>query len=319
MSDHDTLYHQLFGEPEMVGQLLRGFVDAALLDDLDLNGISRENSKFHSDTGKRRESDMVWRIPRHSGGDTYLLVLLEFQSTSDPWMALRVLVYTGLLWQHLIKEDRLLPDGRLPPVLPIVLYNGKKPWAASDTLRPLIGLADGSRLWKWQPDMSYYVIDEGRLAKGDLAKHRGLVALLFRLESARGRKQIAAVMNGLLAWFAANPAYSRLLPLFTELLRSVAGPNMLGLRFPDEILEVRSMFAENFNDMVLELKKTGRRQGRKEGRQEGKAEMLQRLLERRFGSLPDWVVQRIAPADAVALEEWCLRVLDAKSLEEVFL
>jgi len=72
MSDHDTLYHQLFGEPEMVGQLLRGFVDAALLDDLDLNGISRENSKFHSDTGKRRESDMVWRIPRHSGGDTCL-------------------------------------------------------------------------------------------------------------------------------------------------------------------------------------------------------------------------------------------------------
>jgi hypothetical protein len=96
------------------------------LDDLDLDGIARESIRFHAATGERREDDMVWRIPRRDGGDAYLLLLLEFQSTLDPSMALSMLVYAGLLWQHLLTEKRLLPDGRLPPILPVVLYNGDR-------------------------------------------------------------------------------------------------------------------------------------------------------------------------------------------------
>jgi hypothetical protein len=40
------------------------------------------NTKFHADTGERREGDMIWRIPRGDCEDTYLILLLEFQSTS---------------------------------------------------------------------------------------------------------------------------------------------------------------------------------------------------------------------------------------------
>ncbi len=43
---------------------------------------------------------------------------------SDPFMAVRVLVYTGLLYQDLIRRGALDEAGRLPPVLPVVLYNG---------------------------------------------------------------------------------------------------------------------------------------------------------------------------------------------------
>ena len=58
-------------------------------------------------------------------------------------------------------------------------------------------------------------------------------------------------------------------------------------------------------------------EGRQEGRHEGVAAFLVRLLERRFGALPDWAKDRIATGDTVALEEWGLRVLDASSLEDV--
>jgi predicted transposase YdaD len=61
----------------------------------------------------------------------------------------------------------------------------------------------------------------------------------------------------------------------------------------------------------------GRLEGRQEGRQEGEAALLLRLLERRFGALPDWVRDRIAGADTASLEEWGVRVLDAGSLEDV--
>jgi hypothetical protein len=101
---------------------------------------SLDSPKYHAETGERCEVDMVWRIPRREGGDTYLMLLLEFQSTSDRWMALRVLVYASLLWQHLLNEKRLPPDGRLPPILPVVLYNGDRRWAAPLALRDLVGL-----------------------------------------------------------------------------------------------------------------------------------------------------------------------------------
>ena len=95
MTDHDAIYHRMFSHPGMVTQLLREFVAEPWLDDLDFDGMQRVNAKFHARSGERRDGDVVWRIPLRSGGDAYLLLMLEFQSTQDRWMALRVLVYAG--------------------------------------------------------------------------------------------------------------------------------------------------------------------------------------------------------------------------------
>lgn len=54
------------------------------------------------------------------------------------------------------------------------------------------------------------------------------------------------------------------------------------------------------------------------GFRDGVASTLERLLERRFESLPDWVEQRLAKADREELERWGDRVIDAGTLEEVF-
>ena len=61
----------------------------------------------------------------------------------------------------------------------------------------------------------------------------------------------------------------------------------------------------------------GEQKGRQEGRQEGEAQVLLRLLERRFGSVPDTVRDRIASADVADLDQWIMRVLDAGSIEDV--
>jgi len=84
-----------------------------------------------------------------------------------------------------------------------------------------------------------------------------------------------------------------------------------------------------FND--IELKKTrfyqdvfgeGRMEGRVEGKQEGlvdgEAAVLLRLLERKFRPLPEPARQRVASADAETLLIWAERILDAKSLDDVW-
>ncbi|MBF0139171.1 MAG: DUF4351 domain-containing protein [Magnetococcales bacterium] len=42
------------------------------------------------------------------------------------------------------------------------------------------------------------------------------------------------------------------------------------------------------------------------------------LLQRRFGSVPDWANEKITKANLSSLEEWSLRIFDAQSLDDIF-
>ncbi len=63
-------------------------------------------------------------------------VLLEFQSTPNPFMAVRLLSYVSLLYSCLMRANAVTPQDGLPAVISMVLYNGKGPWkAATDWTR----------------------------------------------------------------------------------------------------------------------------------------------------------------------------------------
>lgn len=55
-----------------------------------------------------------------------------------------------------------------------------------------------------------------------------------------------------------------------------------------------------------------------EGMQQGEGILLRRLLTRRFGSLSEAIGARLSQASTDQLEIWGDRVLDAKSLDDVF-
>jgi hypothetical protein len=69
---------------------------------------------------------------------------------------------------------------------------------------------------------------------------------------------------------------------------------------------------------VREGKAQGRAEGRAEGKAEGKAETLLRLLQRRFGPVPESARSRVAVGSAAEIDAWLDALLDAQSLTEVF-
>lgn len=324
--DHDALYHRFFGDPAVVAQLLREFVAGPWLDGLDLDGLERLNTKFHAVSGERREGDLIWRIPLRDGGDAYVMLLLEVQSRPEPWMALRLHIYAGLLWQHLVTEQRLSRDGGLPPILPVVLYNGETRWRAPLALGDLIGLPAASPLWPWQPQLQYHLIDEGAYDADDLARREGLPALLFRLENSADPGELVTLADAALSWFARHPGFQAARAVLVELLGAAMAPLGPDVRVPEELLEVRNMLAARAEQWkqqwLLEGEQRGLQLGERRGLQQGllrgEATLLLRQLERRFGVAPDWVRVRVHAADSTMLEEWGLRVLEASSLAEVF-
>ena len=61
-----------------------------------------------------------------------------------------------------------------------------------------------------------------------------------------------------------------------------------------------------------------REEGREEGRVEQARSILREQCELRFGTLPGWVVERIAHGGLEALSIWTRRIVTAGSLEDVF-
>ena len=122
MDDHDTSYRLLFSHAEMVRDLLTGFVPESWIAELDLNSLEKMNGSYVSDDLRSRHNDAIWRV-RWGQEWIYIYLLLEFQSTVDRFMPVRILTYTGLLYQDLVRRQELDNSRKLPPVLPIVLYN----------------------------------------------------------------------------------------------------------------------------------------------------------------------------------------------------
>ncbi len=153
---HDASYQDLFSHPEMVADLLRGFVGEPWVQEADFSTLEKVSGSYVSDDLRTREADLVWRV-RLRDGWLYVYLLLEFQSSVEQYMAVRVMTYIGLLYQDLIRRD-LAPGGQLPPVVPLVLYNGLARWQAPVDIADLV--ASGPReLAIYRPQVRYLAIE----------------------------------------------------------------------------------------------------------------------------------------------------------------
>ena len=115
---HDENYKRLFACKPLVEDLLRACLPADVMAAADFSELGELSTEYVSDELRKRHGDTVWRlrIGRHS---MYLLILLEFQSEDDAWMALRIHTYTGLLYLEMVRNEAPgTAEGRLPPVLP---------------------------------------------------------------------------------------------------------------------------------------------------------------------------------------------------------
>jgi hypothetical protein len=97
-------------------------------------------------------------------------------------MALRIMVYTGLLYQDLIKSGSVSSPRKLPPVFPVVIYNGEGKWTAAQDIAELIEPIPGS-LVTYRPSQKHFVLDEGRIGEREFPLDQNTLAEIIRLES----------------------------------------------------------------------------------------------------------------------------------------
>jgi hypothetical protein len=98
-------------------------------------------------------------------------------------MALRILVYTGLLYQDLIKTGEVRAGQKLPAVFPLVLYNGRHRWTAARDVGELIeGLPASLKRYHPSPNATS-CWSSARSSEARLVDTQNTVADIIRLET----------------------------------------------------------------------------------------------------------------------------------------
>ena len=270
MAHHDHGYKLLFSHPTMVRDLLTGFVKEAWVAQLDFTTLEKVSGSYITDELREREDDIIWRV-RWGEGWLYVYLLLEFQSSIDRFMAVRIMTYLGLLYQDLIRQKALTPAGRLPPVLPLVLYNGESRWTAARNVADLVERVPGG-LEHYRPQLAYLLLDEGAIVSAQdwSDQQRNTAAALFRLEHHRDEQDMLAVLASLVDWLQA-PEQTGLRRAFTVWIRRV----LLPYRVPDielpefndlqELHEVHHMLAERVKKWPDRWIAKGREEGLEKG------------------------------------------------------
>lgn len=191
MKIHDSGYGTLFRNRTILRQLIETFVDEPWVKDLDFSQAETVETTFIDEEYRQTESDLIYRL-RWRDQDVYVYILLEFQSTVDPWMALRFASYIISFYMALVKarkEERKQKrqEGqkaesleKLPAVFPLLLYNGDDAWTAPTSLSDLI--EDVPDLGQYGLQCRYLKIAENEFSVERLLQIRNIVSTLFLAE-----------------------------------------------------------------------------------------------------------------------------------------
>ena len=134
--------------------------------------------------------DIAWRLRVRATGSgdpewLRLLILVEFQSTVEYDMPLRMQGYVQRMHELAWKERHVRRTDRLPPVLAVVFYNGARPWRAKRSVWGLTnkrGLRPLDRAVTRMPvGMRYELIDVKQHAKASLSRNN-VVELMISTE-----------------------------------------------------------------------------------------------------------------------------------------
>ena len=245
-----------------------------------------------------RESDLIWKVYFKDGQPLYLYLLLEFQSSQDGEMPLRLLEYVTLLYRTLIKSGEAQADA-LPPVMPVVLYNGDSRWTKPTSLDQMIQAP--SFLKAWQPQFQFLLLDEGAFEPEQLEAMGTAVALLFEAEQASDRERLVQAMSQLFKALETLPNYQRLRRLIVRWLlrhtRRKIGPDAIIEQYLSEQREGADMLAENFVKVI----KQEREQGLQQGLQQGVRMMALGMY--RAGMSIDTIV-KVSGQDEATIRQW---------------
>jgi predicted transposase YdaD len=324
---HDLFVRYTFGHPERAAAELRAVLPPHLVSEVDWDSLRLEQGSVVDPELRKTETDLLFSARLRTGQSLLLYVLLEHQSSVDPWMALRMLRYVVRQvesWRQQHPEST-----RLPVIIPLVMYHGADgAWTAPRRVEELFDLPEETEereRWRVLVPRFEYLLDDLTAEREEALRTRPgppLVQLAWRVLRYGRTGELAHRLPDWTVLFA----QVRAAPDGTEHLRMVVHyllyiGDSAARRVTSQVLH-SVMDAQRAEELMRSwgdtLIERGMRRGLDRGRAEGRAEDVLRILAARGIHVTDEARQRILSCtDLFTLDRWFNRALRASTLANV--
>jgi hypothetical protein len=320
---HDALFRSVFSIPAHAAEAVRAILPPQVVAHFDWNSFEADHASVVTEGFEQRHADLLFRARLVDGRQAFVRVLFEHQSTVDHWMSWRM---NELIHAVLRDAHQRRPEAKyLPAVLPVLLYQGSRPWTAPTSLLELTDLSDEARRDLGPYLLSLrYVLDDLRVAELGEIDARALsptVRLTLGVMKLRDSETVIGFLHDhaqdIRVLYAAEHDriwLARLMEYTWKVNRHTNQEDLMAL--------VADVVGQDIEQTMETLEQLLRpevfEQGVEKGAMKRERELLLRLLVRRFGVLPESVTTRVAGANNEDMERWFDRAVDAASLDDVF-
>ena len=341
---HDALFRKVFSVPRHAAGLLRVALPPALqaVLDLEADGVRVLDPTHVGPRLRGTASDVVLEVRRRPSGvgerdeagppPALVVFAIEQQARDRRFTLLRLHTYNARLWERWLRANPKAT--RLPPVVPVIVHTGRRPWRSPTQFQALIDLPRGpgsDALRGLLPEYGCVLLD---LAAADVTRTwlRGRAGdavseTALEVLQAGSRPESVVLFDDWverLGVLRREPGGASTLAAFLWYLLTVSPiEDARIIEAAEELPEpVEEEFMTGLERLRRAAREEGHQAGREEGHQAGREEgrialstTLLKLLRLKFGGVPEATAQRIETAQLGDLERWIEGVLTAESLD----
>ncbi|WP_240739270.1 Rpn family recombination-promoting nuclease/putative transposase [Marinitoga lauensis] len=297
MGLYDQLFKEIFQDKEMLVEFIRMFLPVFKQYKITPEQITIEKTQFTDLKYGDKESDLLFKI-NYLNNDAYVFLLLEHQSSVDYLMQFRILEYMVRIWRNYINKHKDLSkrkNFKLPPIIPVVFYNGNRKWTAEIWYMEKIN--NWQTFMDYTPKFKYEIIDLTQIKREKLIGIKNALGLLLSIDRT-DKKGIKEAFKEIEKAFKELPEkekkkFTEYLNNFLKVLSRKNGIEMIEIDI--ESGEEESHMFENFVKAIDEsLKESyekgvaigiekGIEKGIEEGKKEAAIKLAKTLLFKKFG------------------------------------
>ncbi len=311
---HDALFRQIISDPGRAQALLQDHLPPEYVGWLDLDRVPEQVEGSAIDgKGRATQADAIFRIRLRADAEKWAVVELEHKSYVDARTPLQLVRYMARVWLAAIDEGNL-PAGRLPLVVPVVIFHGKRNWTAPRSTEDIVDTGPDGRDPFVCPAGDYILVDLKATSpvqwSRDPATRAGIAALALAGGVALSEETMDILVGGLV-----DTEFGRYLLNYTVRHLNVTQDD-LNAALQRQSTGTREGMQRKA--LVMTIAATLHEEGRAEGRSEGKIETLLRQAKLKFGTVPRSMASRLRGATNEDLDRWLDALITADDLDAVF-
>lgn len=202
MTRHSEAFKSMLSDKRVMGSLLRAFgpltgISPSWTQAMDMRSLSRLSPRHLPEGMGQGYGGLMWRVrlrhPHDVVLDRSIIVVSDVRSTIDPMMSMHINAICNML-QLGLSRNIYAAEGKLTPIIPFVVYNGKQPWNAPTNTADLYYPVDDEPVADVLGSLRCYVLDIGALAKRDLPE-KELMSCLVRQQNAQSAGELWSALR----------------------------------------------------------------------------------------------------------------------------